>query len=308
MIYSMSIKSIKKYIPEYLWEFLRLQSILHSHRQTAAFWDRSLEAYEHGAIERFPIKPKLENIPINKVIWQYWGQGFTDEDLPEMVKLCFDSVDRYCGDFKVIRLSDSNLYDYIDLPSYVVEKYNSGVIGRAHFSDIVRLALLSAYGGLWLDATIFLTGEIPEYCCDGDWFMYQRDDAQEDKKLWRRTYAYYFGWHKHFKVRVLNSIIWAKKDNKVIMDLFQLLQSFWKEEEHAPDYFFFQILFTEYMRVNEASNCEVKSDCIPNLLQMYLTGSYQRYTIESILNMTSLHKLSYKTITSKQIQSLLKLD
>ena len=301
----MSIKSIKKYIPEGIWEFLRLQSILRSHRKTATVWGRSLKAYENGTIDRFLIKAKLENVPINKVIWQYWGQGFADDALPERVKLCFDSVDKYCGDFKVIRLSDSNLCDYIDLPAYIVEKYNKGIIGRAHFSDIVRLAILSAYGGLWLDATIFITGPIPEYCCNGKWFMYQRDDAQKDKKLWRRTYAYYFGWHKHFKVRVLNSIIWAKKNDKVITDLFQLLQMFWREEESAPDYFFFQILFTEYMRVNAESNCEIISDCIPNLLQMHMTGSYQRHTIKRILDMTSLHKLSYKTITSEQIRSLL---
>lgn len=305
MIHSMSIKSIKKYIPKGLWEYLRLKFILRSHRKTAAFWDHSLDAYDNGIIERFPIKAKQGNIPIDKVIWQYWGQGFADDALPEMVKICFDSVDKYCGDFKVIRLSDSKLFDYIDLPKYVIEKYKKGVIGRAHFSDIVRLALLSAYGGLWLDATIYMTGTIPEYCCAEDWFMYQRDDTQEDKKMWRRTYAYYFGWHKDFKVRLLNSIIYAKKNNEVISDLYRLLLLFWKDENSIPDYFFFQILFTEYINRHPERNCTVVSDCLPNMLQCYMTGSYTLISVQEILSKISLHKLSYKTVCAEQIEDLI---
>lgn len=303
----MSLKSIKKYIPESIWEYLRLQAILRSHKATATFWNHCLVEYGNGKIEKFPIPTKKNDVPTGGVIWQYWGQGLSDESLPEMVKMCFDSIDKNKGCFQVIRLSDQNLYEYIDLPVYVVEKYNKGLIGKAHFSDIVRLALLSAYGGLWLDATVFLTGPIPDYCFSQEWFMYQRDDNQDDQKMWRRTYAYYFGWDKDFKVRVLNSIIFSRKGNEVISDLFQLLQYFWKDRDSAPDYFFFQILFTQYMSYYPARNCDIKSDCLPNLLQMYMTGSYQRFSIIHILEKTTIHKLSYKTITPEQICKIMEV-
>lgn len=87
-------------------------------------------------------------------------------------------------------------------------------MSRAHYSDIIRLALLYSYGGIWLDATIYMSGPLPQYITNEEWFMYQRDLDQEDKHLWRRTYAYYFGWHKKFKVKLLNSVIYATRKSK----------------------------------------------------------------------------------------------
>lgn len=299
----MNIKSLKGYIPESLWEFFRLKAILRSHKRTAKLWHNFLDAYAAGQLEVYDMKPK-QPIDSRRIIWQYWSQGLSNQVLPEMVKLCFDSVDRYKDDFEVIRLSDDNIHEWIDLPNIIMEKYRSGLIGKAHFSDIIRLALLVTYGGLWLDATILLTGPIPKYVTDADWFMYQRSDKQEDQVQWRRTYAYYFGWHKDFKVRLLNSVIFSKENNKVIYDLYQLLLAFWKVEKSVPDYFFFQILFTEYINRYPNTNCMVVSDCLPNMLQCYMTGSYTENSIQEILSKISIHKLSYKTVTPEQMNSL----
>jgi hypothetical protein len=299
----MNIKSLKGYIPESLWEFFRLKAILRYHKRTAKLWHNFLDAYAAGQLEVYDMKPK-QPIDSRRIIWQYWSQGLSNQVLPEMVKLCFDSVDRYKGDFEVIRLSDDNIHEWIDLPNIIMEKYQSGLIGKAHFSDIIRLALLVTYGGLWLDATILLTGPIPKYVTDADWFMYQRSDKQEDQVQWRRTYAYYFGWHKDFKVRLLNSVIFSKENNKVIYDLYQLLLAFWKVEKSVPDYFFFQILFTEYINRHPNVNCMVVSDCLPNMLQCYMTGSYTENSIQEILSKISIHKLSYKTVTPEQMNSL----
>jgi hypothetical protein len=35
-----------------------------------------------------------------------------------------------------------------------------GLISKTHFSDILRMALLSEHGGIWLDATMLVTGTI----------------------------------------------------------------------------------------------------------------------------------------------------
>ena len=197
---------------------------------------------------------------------------------------------------------------YIDLPPYILEKYTKEIIGKAHFSDLIRLALLSVYGGVWLDATIYLTAPLKDMLIENEWFMYQRDSKQEDKKLWTRTYAYYFGWHKSFKVRLLNSVIYAQKGNLVISDFFNLLLYYWKTENGIKDYFFFQILFTQYMEKFPERNCPIESDCLPNLLQMYITGSYYKYTVLDILKKTSIHKLSYKTIRAEDLNNLIKLN
>lgn len=300
------IKKFKSFIPEFIWEYFRLRSILKSHANVATYWDGVLEQYENGEIEKYPLKAKKEIANPKKVIWQYWSQGYSQENVPAVVQRCFDSVDKYSNGYTVIRLCDETLSEYIDLPSFVWDKYNNGIFCKAHFSDLLRLALLNAYGGVWLDATILLTAPLEEMLTGGDYFMYQRDWMQEDKKQWRRTYAYYFSWHNDFKVRLLNSVIYSKSESKVIEDLFQLLLYYWKTENVVLDYFFFQILFTQYIERFPNRNCRILSDCLPNMLQMYITGSYRRYSIPEILKKISIHKLSYKTVSVEELKEIFK--
>ena len=301
------IKKFKSFIPEFVWEYFRLRSILKSHANVAAYWDRVLDNYIFEEIERIPIHPKKELDNSEKIIWQYWGQGFSKDIVPEVVQLCFDSIDKYKGEYQVIRLCDENLSEYIDLPQFVIDKYNNGTFGKAHFSDLVRLALLHTYGGVWLDATILLTAPLKDMLKNNDWFMYQRDWNQEDKKQWRRTYAYYFSWNKDFKVRLLNSVIYAKKNAIVISDLLQLLLYYWKMECEIKDYFFFQILFTQYIIKYPGKNCSIVSDCLPNMLQMYITGSYRKHSVSEILKLISIHKLSYKTVRAEELKEMVNL-
>lgn len=297
------IKKFKSFIPEFLWEQLRLRSILKSHANVAAYWDCELEKYINGKIEKYPLQAKKRIENSEKIIWQYWGQGYSMYNVPEVVQMCFDSVDKYKGDYTVVRLCDDDLEKYIDLPEYIWTKYRKGVVSATHFSDLIRIILLTIYGGVWLDATIFLTGLLPDMLLDHDWFLYQRESTQEDKKLWRRTYAYYFGWHKDFKVRMLSSIIYSKPESEVLYDLCQLMLHYWKTENNIKDYFFFQILFNQYMDRFPERNCTIVSDCLPNLLQNYITGSYRKYTVSEIFEKISIHKLSYKTITAQDLNS-----
>lgn len=296
------IKKFKSLIPEFIWEYFRLRSILKSHAKVAAYWDNVIEDYENGRIEKYSILPKKKLENSEKIIWQYWGQGYSQENVPPIVQHCFDSVDKFSNGYTVIRLCDDTLSEYIDLPSFVSDKYNNNVFGKAHFSDLIRLALLTAYGGVWLDATILLTAPLEEKLTNNDYFMYQRDWGQEDKKLWRRTYAYYFSWHKDFKVRLLNSIIHSTKESLVIGDLFQILLYYWKIENNVSDYFFFQILFTQYVERFPKRNCEIIIDCLPNMLQMYITGSYRKYSITEIFQKISIHKLSYKSVSTEDLK------
>lgn len=300
------IKRFKSFIPVFIWEYFRLRSILRSHAAIATYWDEVLEKYANGDIEIYPLLPKKKIENSEKVIWQYWGQGFTKNAVPEMVQICFDSVDKYKGDYTIIRLCDDNLNEYIEFPKDLWDKYQSGIVGATHFTDLIRIALLTAYGGVWLDATILLTGTIKDMIGVTDWFLYQRDPNQEDKKLWGRTYAYYFGWHNDFKVRMLSSIIYSKAGVTVLTDLFQLMLYYWKTENGIKDYFFFQILFTQYMERYSERNCPIVSDCLPNMLQMYITGSYRKYTIPEILEKVSIHKLSYKTVNAEELREIIK--
>ena len=88
-------------------------------------------------------------------IWICWWQGW--EQAPEIVKSCVASVKRHAGGREVTLLTEANYREYVSIPDWLEAKYRAGIISRTHFSDVLRLSLLAAYGGLWLDATVFCT-------------------------------------------------------------------------------------------------------------------------------------------------------
>ena len=105
---------------------------------------------------------KLPKSEYSDCIWVCWWQGL--ERAPELVKVCVDSIKRNAGNHRVIILTDDNYKQYVDIPKWVEEKRNKGIISRTHYSDILRLSLLAQHGGMWIDSTFFCTGiELQEY-------------------------------------------------------------------------------------------------------------------------------------------------
>ncbi|MBS5410853.1 MAG: capsular polysaccharide synthesis protein [Bacteroides thetaiotaomicron] len=286
-------RAVKGLVPMKLWNARRTASIIRQHKNVAAFWIPVIEAYYNGEIGSYSLKPKKE-LDTQKVIWQYWGQGMDKDCLPEIVQICFDSVDRNRGDYRVIRLTDTTVSEYIDLPDFVWRKRENSQFTRTLFSDLLRIALLSVYGGVWLDATILLTGGLPDTYGKYDFFMFQRSEEEKNKKYWEGVYAYYFGWRTDFKVKVLNSIIFAQKDSLVISTLKDLLLYFWETQDSIPDYFFFQILFDELITKRLSNkNCPVINDCIPHIIQTKINGKYEEVSFGEALKLTNIHKMAY---------------
>lgn len=254
---------------------------------------RALIAFYHeGQLPQFHIKPK-QVFQDQKIIWQYWGQG-TSGDLPEIVKLSFASVDKYKGDYEVIRLDDNNLHDYIELPDFVWKKRKNPEFKHAFFADLLRLALLNTYGGIWADATILLTGPINDDLKSQDFFMFQRSNAATDKEFWQALNGDYFGWQKTHRVNALNSFIVAKKENVVIYHCLNLLLNYWDTQNHITHYFFFQIMFDvlikEFMTEH---NCQIIDDTLPHLLISQIHEPYNERKFNEIIKNNHIHKLTY---------------
>ena len=253
-------KAVKGLIPMKLWNARRTASIIKQHKNVAAFWTPVIEAYYNGEIESYSLKPKKE-LDTQKVIWQYWGQGMDNVSLPGIVQICFDSVDRNKGAYRVIRLTDKTVSEYIDLPDFVWRKRENAQFTRTLFSDLLRIALLSVYGGVWLDATILLTGPLPDTYGKYDFFMFQRSDEEKNKRY---------------------------------SSLKDLLLYFWETQDSVPDYFFFQILFNELVtkRLSDR-NCPVINDCIPHIIQTKINGKYDDISFDETLKLTNIHKMAY---------------
>lgn len=106
-----------------------------------------------------------EHNGIPKVIWIYWHTGF--ESAPLLVKQCLASWRKYHPSWKIQLLDQHNLDEFVDRSSYP-DLPNFKV---QYGSDLIRLDLLTKYGGVWADATTFCTKPLEswlaEYLIDG---------------------------------------------------------------------------------------------------------------------------------------------
>lgn len=261
--------------------------------QVAKSWQAFIELYYDDKLENFSLKPK-KIFNDDKIIWQYWGQGISEDKLPESVQLYFKSIDKHCKNYKTIRLDDSNIHEYLDLPPFVWDKKNFEDFKPAFFADLLRLALLDVYGGVWLDATIYLTAPLPNMLEDNDFFMYQRAKNTQNKQQWINFNSYYFNWDSNHKVNLLNSVIFARKNNPVIHTCLDLILNFWKTQEYIPHYFFFQILFDTLIKDKLASHqCSIVDDTKPHSLISVLQNPYNDFQYQEITSQSSIHKMSY---------------
>lgn len=91
---------------------------------------------------------KKQKIP--KKIWSFWHT----EEQPEFIRKCIRTWKEKNPDYEIHVLSEQTISNY--LGKYETEqiknwKYNDS---KQRLSDLVRLSLLSKYGGIWLDASI----------------------------------------------------------------------------------------------------------------------------------------------------------
>ena len=110
----------------------------------------------------------LTNFP--KLIWTMWQQG--EEQMPETVKASMktirDFAERNGCEFHL--LTEENFADFIDIPNDITEKYKKKELSAAHYSDIIRFSLLYQYGGIWMDATLFVSPYATLEMFEGDFF------------------------------------------------------------------------------------------------------------------------------------------
>lgn len=216
-----------------------------------------------------------------KIIWQFWWQGITN--IPPIVQCCIQSVKLENPEYEHILITKDNYMEYIEIPTYILRKLDSGNITITHFSDILRMMLLTEYGGIWLDATVFCTnslehsfGENKFYTCKT---LGKRSECVAD--YYWTCYAMSSG-KEHFIVSMMK----------------ELLLAYWKQEEELIDYFlvdYFMRLIYDYV-----DNAKKILDDIPennidrNKMITLLNTTYSYGIEEQLKNNCDLYKLSWK--------------
>lgn len=140
---------------------LPVQQVLQAYEKKDQYIIRYLENLCSDVIEQYKnYKPNLSEQKNPETIWVFWWTG--ENSAPDIVKACINSIRKNANGHNVIFLDQTNFAEYVVFPEEILKKHKQGKIGHAHFSDMLRISLLAKYGGMWIDATVFLSQPIPQ--------------------------------------------------------------------------------------------------------------------------------------------------
>lgn len=220
-----------------------------------------------------------------KILWIYWDSG---EDLaPNIVKRCIYSAKKRNQDRKVIVLDKDTINDYIHIPSNIQKKFEKN---QTHYSDLIRVMLLSDYGGAWADATCLFAAPVtkivsemkipdfPESFARSGFFAYTSGDFLSN-------------WF----------LVSAKKDI-IVTYMKQFLLWYWDLYNELPHYFWFHWVFRSfYYHVDEFrmswDRALRKSSKKAHILQKMLPNTFEKDEFFSTLKNLLFINLHIRLIT-----------
>lgn len=213
----------------------------------------------------------------DKIIWTCWWQGV--ENAPLLVQRCIQSMREHANGYEVKIIDQTNWQRYIQIPKYIFQKHEQGIIPHAHFADIIRLYLLLEYGGIWIDSTILLTDVLPDYIQDAPLFMY-RSGGRGDTLM-------------------VNPFIAAFPHHPFLEDVLRLLLEYWKQENRLVAYIIMPLFCTMVVRKSPyyselwEKTPPVSCAAIDILLPM-MNKPFDPDYYHLIKQLSSVHKLTYK--------------
>ena len=244
-----------------------------------------VKKYNALSVEELKVLDKQSNI------WFFWWQGI--ENAPDLVKTCVKSIKLWAGDRKVVFLSKDNYREYIEMPTFMYKKLNAGSISLAHFSDVLRLMLLSEYGGVWVDSTLLMSGKFLDLI-DGYSFYTVKHKTDEGWHISDGSWATFF--------------LAAAPEDPVISFCRDMLLAYWEKEDCLLCY----LVFDCFLSIGYDSVPIIRREI--DLVPVNNTGVFdmlygQRHDIvdmnqlQEVLNRAQIHKLTYKQKYNEEVGS-----
>ncbi|MDR1453330.1 MAG: capsular polysaccharide synthesis protein [Candidatus Margulisbacteria bacterium] len=232
-------------------------------------------------LQKFQAKnPRRKRMPEKYPVWFCWWQG--EKNMPEIVRACWRALRQNANGHPARLITKDNFQKFVKIPPFILAKVRQGQISLTHFSDILRMSLLHAQGGLWLDATVLLTAPLPPLAgLELFTIRRRRKDLHVGRGQWT-TYCFYMN-----------------KGNLLADFMKTLLTAYWQREAAAIDYFLF-----DYGIAAARDNIPVVKrmlDAVPysneNIyaLKHKLGEKYVAQTFAEICRANYLHKLTWKT-------------
>ena len=141
----------------------------------------ALKLRKEAKIDKSSDERKETTTEFPNIIWTMWQQG--EAQMPETVRASMKTIKDFAerNGCEFILLTDENLVDFIDIPTDIIEKYKRKELTAAHYSDIIRFSLLYQYGGIWMDATLFVSPYATVDMFKGDFFSLNHPPIHADE-------------------------------------------------------------------------------------------------------------------------------
>ena len=156
-----------------------------------------------------------------RVIWSLWLQGW--ENAPDLVHACGASWWHHNRDWNIHYVTRDSLGEFIELGSLdrILEK---NLPGDA-LSDVIRLALLRRYGGVWVDSTAYCLRPLDEW-------------------LHQATPTGFFAFNRPGPDRMLSSwFLVADQELYIIDQWLKSVETYWQNRSERDNYFWLHQLF-----------------------------------------------------------------
>lgn len=257
---------------------------------------KELERYKHENIKKY-IKDKygyiiekyknmdfyesMEDIKVDAPIWIFWWQGL--DQAPLIVKKCIDSIKSNSGTHPINIITKFNYEEYVSFPDYIIEKLEKGQMTITHFSDIMRMQLLYVHGGIWMDATLYMTDKIPSEICNYSYYTIRHElygDYHVCKGLWTGFF------------------LACNKGNIAFKYYCDMFFEYWKNENHLICYLLIDCImslgYENISVIHDMVELVPKNNAKVFELESILSSEYSKDLFDSLNQNTQIYKLTYR--------------
>ena len=113
------------------------------------------QSYFDDILSKYKDKPFCSFEKAENIVWIFWWQG--EESMPSLVNTCYKRAILLNPNKEVVLLTKDNIEKYLEIDKSIKDMVENRTISITFFSDYLRMGLLAKYGGIWLDATVYLT-------------------------------------------------------------------------------------------------------------------------------------------------------
>ncbi|VEG71543.1 Mannosyltransferase OCH1 and related enzymes [[Pasteurella] aerogenes] len=218
-----------------------------------------------------------------KIIWSLWLQGY--DNAPELVKATLKSSKKYAElhGYRFILLDEESVLEYVELPKFLLEKRKKGLISHTAFADLLRVALLSKHGGVWIDSTVYIEQDFPV------------------SELERTFFSLKTGEYEDFSPNVAKNRwkTFLLAGNSVLFTFVRdFLFEYYKKYDLSVDYLLIDYVFELGYQLNQNIKSDIDVVPISNLnlfwLERNLGSLYEQEKWAQITENTHVFKTTYK--------------